>query len=96
MKDAQAGNPYALKAIEKAPKIVGQLHLHWTAFNELGSERIGEGGRGQIPLSKIKEYAVDELDYDDREKEAFVNIIRRSDIHFQNIQIEKLNKRLSK
>lgn len=96
MRDAQAGNPYALKAIEKAPKIVGTLLLHWTAFSDLGSERNGEGGRGQIPRTKIKQYAVEELGYDERETEAFVFIMRQADIHYQNIQIEKLNNRLKK
>lgn len=97
MKDAQDGNPYALKAIEKAPKIVGPLMLHWTAFSDLGSERMsGESGRGQIPRTKIKQYAVEELEYDERETEAFVYIIRQADIHYQNIQIEKINNRLKK
>ncbi len=96
MKDAQAGNPYALKAIEKAPKIVGSLLLHWTAFSDLGSERSGEGGRGQIPRTKIKQYAIEELEYDERETEAFISIMRQADIHYQNIQIEKLNRQFKK
>ena len=94
LKDAQSGNPYALKAIAKAPKLDAVSQHYWTAFNILGSER-GPGGMGmgQIPRSKAREYAEKELGLTPRETEAFLYIIRNADIHYLNAQHSKAEKR---
>lgn len=85
MKDAEAGNQYAIKEVEKAPKLSSAARPYWTAFQELVSER----GMGVIPRSKIKEYAEDELELDWRETEAFIYIIRTADVHSLRNAAEK-------
>ena len=54
---------------------------------------MGAMGQGPIPRSKMKEYA-EELELDDRETEAFIYIIRETDIHYLNLQAEKSMKRM--
>lgn len=66
--------------------------LHWEAFNDLGTERNNGMGIGPIPFSKIKEYAAD-LGLTEREKEAFVWIIRKLDIHYLNKQAQEAAER---
>lgn len=93
MRDAEMGNEFAIRAVEKAPKLEGAMLLYWTAFTDLGSERSTGMSLGPIPRSKIKEYAVEELELDTRETDAFVYIIRKADVHFINLQAAKAEKR---
>lgn len=97
MKDAAQGNVYAIKQVEKAPKLEGPMVFYWNAFNDLGSERInGMGNIGQIPRSKIKQYAIEDLELSPRETEAFIHIVRRADVHYLSLQAQKAEARSKK
>lgn len=94
--DASAGNKNALRAVERAPKLIGRLRLHWTAFNELATERSLGMSIGPIPMSAIYWYADDILELDNRQKEAFAYIMRRADNHYLGIQSERVKRQSKK
>lgn len=69
---------------------------YYDAFLELSSERNNSAmSAGPIPISKIRWYAEEELDLNERETEAFKYVLRHLDIHYLNLQAKKAEKRMS-
>lgn len=87
--DAEAGNQYARKLVQAAPKL--EYPYHYDAFNELSTERHYAMGPAPIPVSLIEAYARrDRLS--NIETNVFVYVMRCLDNHFLKKMNEK-NKR---
>jgi hypothetical protein len=75
----EAGNPFAIAAVEKAPKCEWPYHYH--AFGDLSTERQYSMAAGPIPNSAITAYA-----FQDRltlaETDVLHFVIRALDNHF--------------
>jgi hypothetical protein len=77
--------------LDEQPAMLPFSLFYWRAFQELGTERpMGFEGKGPIPLSAIRNYAVD-LSMDDDEYEMLKRIIMSVDSR-REILIRKYRK----
>lgn len=61
------------------PILPPHLHDYWMAFCDLTTERQIGMGLGPIPASKIRAYAIDELELLGDERDRFFAVMRRTD-----------------